>query len=137
MLQRLSNPDLLATKMIRKAALFVFICWYSAEAFSILRHQPNVAVKTHHDVACPRKSQQSCCYSTRSSTDSSSTTQDVIPIGESYSTLTLLEHMHLLTPNVHHNYTANESENIIELFVNTMGFGLDPKSINSIQKKSG
>jgi len=58
------------------------------------------------------------------------TSSAIIPTGESYSTLTLLEHMHLLSPNLHHDGT-------VDLFVNTLGFGLDPKSANNLNNESG
>ena len=64
-------------------------------------------------------------------------TQHAIPTGEAYSTLTLLEHIHLLTPNVHQKCTSDGSKNIVDLFVNTMGFGLDPKGIKNINNESG
>ena len=75
-----------------------------------------------------------------SSSEASSATKGVIPTGESYSTLTLLEHMHLLTPNAHNdivNSNDSKGSNMIDLFVNTLGFGLDPKSVDNINKKSG
>eukprot|EP00985_Skeletonema_marinoi_P034065 scaffold42938_cov256-Skeletonema_marinoi.AAC.1 len=67
----------------------------------------------------------------------------IIPSGENYSTLTLLEHMHLLHPNVHKPQQStttnnNKSDNImIDFFTNTLGFGMDPKSVNSLQSNKG
>ena len=62
--------------------------------------------------------------------------QYLVPTGESYSTLTLLEHMHLITPRAHH--TGDDCKNnAIDFFVNVMGFGMDPKSVDSINKNSG
>jgi len=58
------------------------------------------------------------------------TSNALIPTGESYSTLTLLEHMHLLSPNLHRDGT-------VDLFVNTLGFGLDPKSANNLNTETG
>ena len=55
-----------------------------------------------------------------------------LPSGAEYSTLTLLEHMHLLTPNLHDNRNS-----VIDFFVNTMGFGLDPKGVGNVENKSG
>ena len=69
----------------------------------------------------------------------------IMPTGESYATLTLLEHMHLLTPNVHgginndndNNNNSGANNNMIDLFVKTLGLGLDTKSVDSINNQSG
>jgi len=74
---------------------------------------------------------------------SPSLSSSIIPSGENYSTLTLLEHMHLLHPNVHKQQQSttnnNKSDNInmIDFFTNTLGFGMDPKSVNSLQSNKG
>lgn len=73
---------------------------------------------------------------------SSSLTQSTsskVPIGENYSTLTLLEHIHLLNTNVH-KQPANKNQSgseMIDFFVHTLGFGIDPKSLDSLSDKKG
>ena len=63
----------------------------------------------------------------------------VVPTGESYSTLTLLEHIHLLTPDIHEHddCIGNEINSKVDFFVNAMGLSLDPKSCDNIEAKSG
>ena len=76
---------------------------------------------------------------------SSSSFEDRISSGGSYSTLTLLEHMHLLSPYVHTKYATHddinieeeESKSMVDLFVQTMGFGLDTKSVDNVNNETG
>ena len=124
---------------------------FRAGAFSTLdlKHTTYVPFKRRMPMGLPPLRPYSCDYylsATSGSTPSPETKirqedgsgQCLIPTGQSYSTLTLLEHMHLLTPDVHHHGgTSDESKNTIDFFVNTMGFGLDPKSVGSIEKESG
>lgn len=79
-----------------------------------------------------------------SSSSSSSSFEDRISSGESYSTLTLLEHMHLLSPYVHTKYATHdinieeeENKSMVDLFVQTMGFGLDPKGVDNVKNETG
>ena len=79
------------------------------------------------------------------SSSSSNTFEERISSGESYSTLTLLEHMHLLSPYVHTKYATHDDINIeeegsksmVDLFVQTMGFGLDPKGVDNVKNETG
>lgn len=130
-------------KMVGVAAVLSIVCWNQAavHGFSIWKYQTHVRVNQHslRDIGYPRRYLTATSRSTPSpeiNGKQPENEQIAIPGGESYSTLTLLEHMHLLTPNVHHG-TSNGSKSIIDLFVNTMGFGLDPKSVDSINKESG
>ena len=135
-----------------RASLLILYLTSSIDAFSIsISKHPtcHIDVETYPmGVGCcttttPRPqtrvySRLLCAIS--SSSEASSATKGVIPTGESYSTLTLLEHMHLLTPNAHNdivNSNDSKGSNMIDLFVNTLGFGLDPKSVDNINKKSG
>lgn len=65
-----------------------------------------------------------------------------VPSGENYSTLTLLEHMHLLNTNVHKQSlddddSSSDSSEMIDFFIHSLGFGMDPKSISNLSKKEG
>ena len=60
-----------------------------------------------------------------------------IPAGENYSTLTLLEHLHLLNFNVHKQTTSDSNATLVDFFTNTLGFGMDPKSIDSLLSRKG
>lgn len=84
----------------------------------------------------------------RSSSPSSlnaETSASKVPSGDNYSTLTLLEHMHLLNTNVHKQSTkaldaddsSSDSSEMIDFFIHTLGFGMDPKSISNLSKKEG
>lgn len=85
-------------------------------------------------------------------TNTASTSSKVLlPSGENYSTLTLLEHIHLLNTNVHKqsatnndddtdnnsNHDSNKSSEMIDFFINTLGFGMDPKSVDSLLASKG
>ena len=138
--------------MLMRASLLILYLTSSIDAFSIsISKHPtcHIDVETHPmGVGCcttttPRPQTRVCfrlLCAISSSSEASSATKGVIPTGESYSTLTLLEHMHLLTPNAHNdivNSNDSKGSNMIDLFVNTLGFGLDPKSVDNINKKSG
>lgn len=76
----------------------------------------------------------------RYSSFTTSVSVTVVPMGESYSTLTLLEHIHLLTPDIHEHgddCIGNEINSKVDFFVNAMGLSLDPKSCDNIEAKSG
>ena len=75
------------------------------------------------------------CRSSSSSVPSQWT--NLVPTGESYSTLTLLEHVHLLTPDFHDENIGIGSNDMLEFFVRVLGFGLDPKSVDNVKKGSG
>ncbi len=75
------------------------------------------------------------CRSLSSSVSSQST--NLVPTGESYSTLTLLEHVHLLTQDVHDDIIDMEINGVLDFFVRVLGFGLDPKSVDNVKKGSG
>ena len=69
-------------------------------------------------------------------------TSSKVPSGENYSTLTLLEHIHLLNTNVHKQSAKNTSDDsndskMIDFFINTLGFGMDPKSVDSLLSNKG
>ena len=140
--------------VLMRASLLILYLTSSIDAFSIsISKHPTC----HIDVETqPMGVGVGCCTTTTprpqtrvysrlsfaisSSSEASSATKGVIPTGESYSTLTLLEHMHLLTPNAHNDIMNNndsKGSNMIDLFVNTLGFGLDPKSVDNMNKKSG
>ena len=61
---------------------------------------------------------------------------NLVPTGASYSTLMLLEQVHLLTQYVHDDNGLG-SNDIIDFFVRILGFGLDPKSVGNLKKGSG
>ena len=69
------------------------------------------------------------------------TSASKVPSGENYSTLTLLEHMHLLNTNVHKQSldddSSSDSSEMIDFFIHSLGFGMDPKSISNLSKKEG
>lgn len=58
-----------------------------------------------------------------------------IPSDDSYSTLTLLEHVHLLSPGLHESVFSDGTA--VDFFVDQLGFGLDVKSSDNIQKRDG
>ena len=58
-----------------------------------------------------------------------------IPSDDSYSTLTLLEHIHLLSPDLHESEFSDGTA--VDFFVHQLGFGLDVKSSDNIQKRDG
>lgn len=133
--------------MFRVSAVLPIICWiwsswsFSADAFPTIEPQrcrPASDYRPGSDGYClSNTSKRSLSVENSRRLSSLSMQKQIMPSGESYSTLTLLEHMHLLTPNVHHSDTSDDDGNFIDLFVNTMGFGLDPKSVKSIDKDSG
>mmetsp|Transcript_31705 Transcript_31705/g.67132 ORF Transcript_31705/g.67132 Transcript_31705/m.67132 type:complete len:441 (+) Transcript_31705:60-1382(+) len=115
------------------ATLAISCFFISTDAFAI-------STNSHLTQLPPRQECHSLAATSSSSSTAPSTdteTRSRIPTGESYSTLTLLEHIHLLTPNVHGDITGDRSGNVVDFFVNTMGFGLDPKSKESVNNESG
>lgn len=113
-------------------ASVVLISW-AAEAFS---HHVQLQ---HNSCSLDHNYRWSYCSIQKSSSSALNAEMKSIPSGENYSTLTLLEHMHLLNTNVHKqstNASTNKSE-MIEFFTNTLGFGIDPKSVDSLQTNKG
>jgi hypothetical protein len=109
---------------------------WTAEAF-FFSHNYNA-----HWKRCVQKSSTS---SSSPSCLNAETSTSKVPSGENYSTLTLLEHMHLLNINVHKQSTealddddsSSDSSEMIDFFIHTLGFGMDPKSISNLSKKEG
>ena len=58
-----------------------------------------------------------------------------IPSDDSYSTLTLLEHIHLLSPGLHESEFSDGTA--VDFFVHQLGFGLDVKSSDNIRRRDG
>lgn len=86
-----------------------------------------------------KSSSSSSSLHAKTNTVSTSTSSKIIPSGENYSTLTLLEHIHLLNTNVHKQCNGNDSSKseMIDFFLHTLGFGMDPKSVDSLLSSKG
>jgi hypothetical protein len=111
---------------------------WSAEAFFFLHNF------RHRDWRrCVQKLSTSSSSPSCLNAETSTTTK--VPSGDNYSTLTLLEHMHLLNTNVHKqstkaldaDHSSSDSSEMIDFFIHTLGFGMDPKSISNLSKKEG
>mmetsp|Transcript_21716 Transcript_21716/g.35550 ORF Transcript_21716/g.35550 Transcript_21716/m.35550 type:complete len:465 (+) Transcript_21716:165-1559(+) len=137
------------------ASSAVLNCW-TAEAFSHYmqlqnNHQWNNIVQqsscgVHHNdrrsCRLMQKSSSSALHAEKNNNASPGVSSS-IPSGENYSTLTLLEHMHLLNTNVHkqstisNDTTNNNKSEMIDFFTNILGFGMDPKSVDNLLSNKG
>ncbi len=133
--------------VIAVIASTVLIGW-TADAFSHHVHQHNDRQRqrwsTLQQSPCADHSDQwsssSALHAEMSDAElSSASASSKIPNGENYSTLTLLEHMHLLNTNVHTQSTTSNSKrsDMIDFFTTTLGFGMDPKSVDSLLSNKG
>ena len=146
------SPIVLSTarmyhSVIAVIASTVLIGW-TADAFSHHVHQHNDRQRqrwsTLQQSPCADHSDQwsssSALHAEMSDAElSSASASSKIPNGENYSTLTLLEHMHLLNTNVHTQSTTSNSKrsDMIDFFTTTLGFGMDPKSVDSLLSNKG
>ena len=123
-----------------KQTIATIVCWhFAADAFSFIdyhRHRLIRLTPCRKHTPCHHLTATSGSIETNDNGQKAENGDSVVPMGESYSTLTLLEHMHLLTPNVHNSIDTNGHKNMIDLFTK-LGFGVDPKSVESINKGSG
>lgn len=96
---------------------------------------PNNRHKSHYP--SPTSIDLSSLDDVGSNSESGNRLQNAMSSEVSYSTLTLLEHIHLLTPNAHQTGARDGSVGIIDLFANSMGFGIDPRSVKNVNNQSG